>query len=169
MLATNHPLSHSAQSPLIQLNNINLSFNGSPILQGINLNLNKGEIVTVIGPNGAGKSSLVSIIVGLQTPTSGDIQRKAKLRIGYMPQKLTIDPQLPLTTQRFLSLCGKKSALKAAVQRLDIECLLQTPVQKLSGGEMQRVLLARALMSKPEILVLDEPAQGVDVAGQAEL
>lgn len=169
MLATNHPLSHSAQSPLIQLNNINLSFNDNPILQGINLNLNKGEIVTVIGPNGAGKSSLVSIIVGLQAPTSGDIQRKAKLRIGYMPQKLTIDPQLPLTTQRFLSLCGKSAALKAAVQRLDIECLLQTPVQKLSGGEMQRVLLARALMSKPELLVLDEPAQGVDVAGQAEL
>lgn len=156
-------------SPLIQLKDINLSFNDNVVLQSINLNLNKGEIVTVIGPNGAGKSSLVSIVVGLQAPTSGEIERKPKLRIGYMPQKITIDPQLPLNTQRFLSLCGNTAALKTAVQRLDIECLLKTPVQKLSGGEMQRVLLARALMNKPELLVLDEPAQGVDVAGQAEL
>lgn len=125
--------------------------------------------MTIIGPNGAGKSSLVKTAAGLIEPQQGTIIRKPKLRVGYMPQKIKINPQLPLTTGRFLSLCGKKSALNTAVKRLDIECLLDTPVQNLSGGEMQRVLLARALLQRPELLILDEPAQGVDISGQAEL
>lgn len=156
-------------TPLIRLSDVSLSFNNNSVLNNINLSLNASEIITVIGPNGAGKSSLVNLVTGLQAPTQGTIVRKKHLRIGYMPQKLTIDPQLPLSTQRFLSLCGKPDQLDRAIQRLNIECLLATPVQKLSGGEMQRVLLARALMRNPELLVLDEPAQGVDVSGQAEL
>ena len=155
--------------PLIKLSDVSLSFNNNSVLNNINLSLKASEIITVIGPNGAGKSSLVNLVTGLQAPTQGTIMRKRHLRIGYMPQKLTIDPQLPLNTQRFLSLCGKPDHLERAIQRLNIECLLNTPVQKLSGGEMQRVLLARALMRNPELLVLDEPAQGVDVSGQAEL
>ncbi len=154
---------------LVQLDRVNLSFNDNKVLSDINLNLHANEIVTVIGPNGAGKSSLVSLIIGLQSPSQGSITRKKNLRIGYMPQKLAIDPQLPLSTRRFLSLCGNSSRLQHAIKRLSIECLLNTPVQKLSGGEMQRVLLARAIMQNPELLVLDEPAQGVDVTGQAEL
>lgn len=172
MPATPSPQNFSSSpqnAPLLQMKGIALHFDGHAVLENINLNLNEGEIVTVIGPNGAGKSSLVSLVVGLQNPSAGSITRQAKLRIGYMPQKLTINPQLPLSTQRFLSLCGNNTTLKAAVARLSIECLLKTPVQKLSGGEMQRVLLARALMKNPQLLVLDEPAQGVDVAGQAEL
>lgn len=164
-----HILAPNTQSQLVHVAHASLSFNGNHVLQNISFGLQAGEIVTVIGPNGAGKSSLVKIVVGLQTPTSGQVTRKTKLRIGYMPQKLVIDPQLPLTTQRFLSLCGSKTALHKAVERLNISCLLKTPVQKLSGGELQRVLLARALMKTPELLVLDEPAQGVDVVGQAAL
>ncbi len=159
----------SPPTPLVQLDHVNLSFNGNNVLRDIHLKLHANEIVTVIGPNGAGKSSLVSLIIGLQSPSQGSITRKKNLRIGYMPQKLAIDPQLPLSTRRFLSLCGNQSALEHAIARLGIECLLKTPVQKLSGGEMQRVLLARAIMQNPELLVLDEPAQGVDVTGQAEL
>ncbi|MDZ7924861.1 MAG: zinc ABC transporter ATP-binding protein ZnuC [Marinagarivorans sp.] len=161
--------SSAAELPLIEIKEAYLDFAGNRVLNNINLTLNPNEIVTVIGPNGAGKSSLVKLAVGLQTPSQGSVKRKTKLRIGYMPQKLIIDQQLPLNTQRFLSLCGNKAALENAVARLDIHCLLKTPIQKLSGGEMQRVLLARALMGKPELLVLDEPAQGVDVIGQAEL
>lgn len=155
--------------PLVKLSNVSLSFNGNSVLNNINLSLKPNEIITIIGPNGAGKSSLVNLVTGLQLATCGTIARKKNLRIGYMPQKLTINPQLPLSTRRFLSLCGKGNRLEQSIKRLGIECLLDTAVQKLSGGEMQRVLLARALMRNPELLVLDEPAQGVDVSGQAEL
>jgi zinc transport system ATP-binding protein len=166
MLAAKSP---SKIPSLIELNNVCLNLNGNSVLQNISFKLNANEIVTVIGPNGAGKSSLINVVVGLQAPSIGSVLRRPQLRIGYMPQKLSIDKQLPLTTQRFLSLCGTRAALLSAVVRLDIACLLKTPVQNLSGGETQRVLLARALMQNPELLVLDEPAQGVDVAGQAEL
>lgn len=162
------PVTHSAKQ-LVSLNDVSVRFGEVAALENISLKLNAGEIITAIGPNGAGKSTLIKLIVGLEQPTSGKVTRAKPLRIGYMPQKLHINPQLPLTTERFLLLSGPRSKLSDAVARLDIDCLLKTPVQKLSGGELQRVLLARALMKEPELLVLDEPAQGVDVTGQAEL
>ena len=127
-------------------------------------------MLTVIGPNGAGKSTLIRILLGLEKPDSGKVQRKPKLRIGYVPQKISIDSLMPLTVERFVELSGeRKSNAMSALEEVGVIHLAQQPIQQLSGGEFQRVLLARALLHKPELLILDEPAQGVDVLGQAEL
>ena len=160
-----------ALNRLIDARNVQLSFGERDILNGVNLVIDQGEIVTLIGPNGAGKTSLVKVVLGLLKPTRGELSRRKNLRIGYMPQKLHIEPSLPLTVKRFLSLAAsvREPELLDALARVGIERLLHNPIQQLSGGETQRVLLARAILRKPELLVLDEPVQGVDVAGQAEL
>jgi zinc transport system ATP-binding protein len=160
-----------APNRLIDARGIQLSFGERDILKGVDLVIDQGEIVTLIGPNGAGKTSLVKVVLGLLKPTCGELARQKKLRIGYMPQKLHIEPSLPLTVKRFLSLAAsvREPELLDALTRVGIERLLHNPIQLLSGGETQRVLLARAILRKPELLVLDEPVQGVDVAGQAEL
>lgn len=156
---------------LVDAKSIKLSFAERDILNGVDLVIDRGEIVTLIGPNGAGKTSLVKIVLGLLKPSSGELERRHNLRIGYMPQKLHIEPSLPLTVKRFLALAAKASEheLQDALARVGIQHLLHNPIQQLSGGETQRVLLARAILRKPELLVLDEPVQGVDIAGQAEL
>jgi zinc transport system ATP-binding protein len=155
---------------LIQTRGLSLQLGERTILQNINLIIKPGEIVTLIGPNGAGKTSLVRSVLGLIKPTSGDIFRDSELIIGYMPQKLHIEPSLPLTVTRFLALTGSKaSEIEQALATVSISHLSKSPIQRLSGGETQRVLLARALLRKPNLLILDEPAQGVDVLGQAEL
>lgn len=156
---------------LVQLENVSLSLNQRPILKQVNLALKKGEILSVIGPNGAGKTSLVKVLVGLVPPTTGKVIRNPALRIGYMPQRLQIDPLFPLAVQRFLEI-GNSDNLKIlpnVVAELGIAQALKTPLHALSGGELQRVLLARALLRQPELLVLDEPAQGVDLIGQSDL
>jgi len=159
-----------ATVPLVQAQGIGISLSGREILQQVDFALHAGEIMTLIGPNGAGKTTLVRIVLGLLKPDNGSIHNKAQ-RIGYMPQRLSLSPNMPLTVQRFLALARKASTLgiEQAAQELSIEHLLQRPMQHLSGGEHQRVLLARALLAKPDLLVLDEPVQGVDVTGQAEL
>ncbi len=155
---------------LISGTNLGLKFGDRTILSEVSLNLKKGEIVTLIGPNGAGKTSLVRVVLGLQKPSSGQLVRKDKLRIGYMPQKLHIEASLPLTVQRFLRLASKdKRAIEESLVLTGIPQLIHSPMQSLSGGETQRVLLARALLRNPDLLVLDEPVQGVDVAGQSAL
>ena len=147
-----------------------MTFQNRDVLTGINLQVNPGEIVTLIGPNGAGKTTLVRITLGLQAPSSGQRLVKKGLRIGYMPQKLHIDDTMPLTVNRFLKLTGcRLTAVNDALSRTGVAHVLQSPLQSLSGGELQRVLLARALLHKPHLLVLDEPVQGVDVTGQKEL
>ena len=153
--------------PLLQLDRVSVSRSGRTILDAVSLTLDRDEIVTVIGPNGAGKSTLVNVALGLIAPTQGVVQRRAGLRVGYMPQRLQVDPALPLSTLRFLLLGGAdRSAVAAALAEVDMAGMEAQPLQALSGGEMQRVLLARALMRQPDILVLDEPVQGVDLAGQ---
>ncbi len=157
-------------SPLMALVNVNKSFSGSHVLQNVSLALNQGEITTLIGPNGAGKSTLVRIILGLLKPDSGSVMPGANLNIGYMPQKLHVDPTLPISTCRFLQLANAShDACHHALESVGIANLAATPIQKLSGGEMQRALLARAILRKPNLLVLDEPVQGVDVNGQNAL
>ena len=156
--------------PLIRLEGIQISFQQRAILTGIDLEVEPGEIVTLIGPNGAGKTTLVRIVLGLQKPDSGQRQVKKGLRIGYMPQKLHVDNSMPLVVKRFLSLTGShEPEIINALKQTGVSHVLDCPVQSLSGGELQRVLLARALLNKPHLLVLDEPVQGVDVNGQREL
>lgn len=155
---------------LISLSGVSVIRDGRKILDNISLSLQRDEIITIIGPNGAGKSTLLKLALGLISPTSGSVRRTNALRIGYMPQQLHIDANLPLSTLRFLQLGGAKTpAIQTALTEVGAMGLEKSAVQSLSGGEMQRVLLARALLRNPHLLVLDEPVQGVDVGGQTEM
>lgn len=156
--------------PLLSLDQIHFKRQGRQLLDNISLAIQPGEIITLIGPNGAGKTTLVNIVLGLLKPDSGHIFRAPSLRFGYMPQKLSVDQTFPLTALRFLQLAVKDQATcEQAMQRTGISQGAATPIQALSGGELQRLLLARAILRKPDILVLDEPVQGVDVTGQEEI
>lgn len=156
---------------LVRAHGLGLTLGGHEVLDDVSLTLDAGRITTLIGPNGAGKSTLARLILGLATPDRGRIERRPGLRIGYMPQHLHLDESLPLTVDRFLWLgaTGSAAGRRAALARTGVEHLHRRPVRLLSGGETQRVLLARALLRRPQLLVLDEPAQGVDVAGQDAL
>ncbi len=155
---------------LIKARGLVVTREGRQILQRADLTLHAGKIATLIGPNGAGKTTLVRAVLGLIQIDAGEISKAPDLRIGYMPQKLHIDPSLPLTVARFLALGGKPRVdLADTVMLTGLDKLMNLPLQSLSGGETQRVLLARALLRDPQLLVLDEPVQGVDVTGQAAL
>ena len=157
--------------PLLTAEDIGLTIRGNPILHNVNLRVAAGEIVALIGPNGAGKSTLVRVLLGLLRPDSGRVWSRPGLRVGYMPQRLALDNTLPLSVQRFVTL--GTPAVRARVQAVLAEVgaahVLDSPVQAVSGGELQRVMLARALLREPDLLVLDEPIQGVDLNGQYEL
>lgn len=153
---------------LISLEQVSLRLNDKTILHDISLELQAGKVLTLIGPNGAGKSTLINIILGFLKADSGKVWLKPNLRIGYVPQKISINPLIPLSVKRFVELAGSGDAL-AILNEVGIKHLATQTIEQLSGGEFQRVLLARALLRKPELLVLDEPAQGVDMIGQAEL
>ena len=156
---------------LVEISDIHLAFDGDQVLTGIDLSVHERELVTLIGPNGAGKTSTIRIILGLMEPDSGKVWRRAGLRVGYVPQTLTVDPVLPLTVRRFLSLglSVAKGRRREIMEEVGVPHLLDRPIQNVSGGELRRVLLARALLRDPDLLVLDEPVQGVDIAGQAAL
>jgi zinc transport system ATP-binding protein len=156
--------------PLVRLDGVSVALGGTRVLDGVSLAVEPGEIVTLIGPNGAGKSTLLRVALGLLKPTAGQVARRPGVRIGYVPQRLVIDNLMPLTVRRFLALAVRSgTAIEPALGEVGVPLLGDQPVQALSGGEWQRVLLARALLREPDLLVLDEPVQGVDVAGQAEL
>jgi len=156
---------------LIRASGIAVSFGDRQVLQNVNMEIERGRIVTLIGPNGAGKTTLVRVILGMLQPDSGEIWKQPGLTIGYMPQRLHIEPTLPITVLRFLQLTGvrERSLIADLLETLQIKHLAEQQIRKISGGELQRVLLARALLRRPSLLILDEPAQGVDVSGQAEL
>lgn len=157
---------------LLMLDNIGLVRDERAILSRIQLTVARGEIVTLIGPNGSGKSSLVKIAVGLLRPNSGTRQLLSNINIGYMPQALKLDKSLPLSVQHFLQLTAHRPKIPqivTALAEVGVERLVKSSVHSLSGGEWQRVLLARALLQQPDLLVLDEPMQGVDLTGQEEL
>ncbi|HHW77495.1 MAG TPA: zinc ABC transporter ATP-binding protein ZnuC [Xanthomonadaceae bacterium] len=157
--------------PLLTVENVNFAIRGNPILLDVDLRVTAGEIVALIGPNGAGKSTLVRIVLGLLHPDSGQVRLKPELRVGYMPQRLTVADTLPLTVQRFVTLGtpAPRERVRTALTEVGAAHVLDAPVQAISGGELQRVLLARALLREPDLLVLDEPIQGVDLNGQYEL
>ena len=156
---------------LIEAKSIGINFSGRVILRDISLTVNEGQVVSLIGPNGAGKTTLVRILLGLLPADSGAINRRAHLKVGYMPQRIALQQHLPISVSRFLALSRRStsSAIAELLQLLNIEHLKTQQLSSVSGGELQRVLLARALLGNPQLLILDEPAQGVDVAGQAEL
>ncbi|MGH8494449.1 MAG: zinc ABC transporter ATP-binding protein ZnuC [Moraxellaceae bacterium] len=157
---------------LLQLSGIRLARDGRTVLDGVNVSLEPGKILTLIGPNGAGKTCLVRIALGLLRPDAGQRIVQPGLRVGYMPQKLGLNESLPLDVQRFLALAAPGlsfATLAGALDEVGASHVMKTPVARLSGGELQRVLLARALLRQPDLLVLDEPAQGVDITGQEEL
>lgn len=156
---------------LAQAQDVEVRFGGSAVLERVSLTVRRGEIVTLIGPNGSGKSTLVRTLLGLIKPDRGRVFTHPGIRIGYMPQRLQVDPVLPLSVRRFLTL-GVRATLpqvQAALEEVGAAHVVDRPIQDVSGGELQRVLLARALLREPDLLVLDEPVQGVDVNGQHEL
>jgi zinc transport system ATP-binding protein len=157
--------------PLLRLTDIHLRIGRSEILSHVDLAVAPGEIVTLIGPNGAGKTTLVRVALGLLRPDRGTVERRPGLSIGYMPQRFQLDETLPLTARRFLSLARGATTVEIgrAAEETGIAHLLEHPLGTLSGGEMQRTLLARALLRQPALLVLDEPVRSVDVSGQLEL
>ncbi|MDW6093465.1 zinc ABC transporter ATP-binding protein ZnuC [Vibrio rhizosphaerae] len=158
-------------STLIELQDVCVAFHQKNVLDHISLRVEQGKITTLIGPNGAGKSTLVKVLLGQQTIASGKITRSPRLKIGYVPQKLRLNETLPLTVQRFLKLAGRYSRqeLNDALTLVGAAHLAHNSMHHLSGGETQRVLLARALLQRPDVLMLDEPTQGVDVQGQIDL
>ena len=154
---------------LISTDALTLRYGGHTVLRDVDFAIDRGEIVTVVGPNGSGKSSLLRALIGALKPASGKVHHAPGLAIGYVPQKLLIDATLPLTVQRFLNLPKRRDAetLRAALTRAGVPELAQRQMSDLSGGQFQRVLLARALLGTPDILILDEPTQGLDQPGAA--
>ena len=166
------PLSmEDAGEPLIRGRGICLTRAGRVILDHIDIDVSPGEIVTLIGPNGAGKTTLARVLLGLVKYDSGTIRRRADLVVGYVPQKFEPDPAIPMSVARFLAPARNTPAarIRAALAEVSAERLYDSQLYLLSGGELQRVLLARALLRDPHLLVLDEPVQGVDHMGEAEL
>ena len=165
------PDSAPLHQALLRLTAVSVRLRKRTIIESVDLEVVSGEIVTLIGPNGAGKTTLVRAALGLLAPSAGTVQRRPGLRIGYMPQNMSIDATLPLSVRRFLSLGGAAptARLRSALAEVGAETLVDRAIDQLSGGEWRRVQLARALLRQPDLLVLDEPMQGVDVGGQREL
>jgi len=156
---------------LITLNNISLSNSGKNILDDVSFKLHQGEFITLIGPNGAGKSSLIKILLGIIKQDSGEITYKGEIKFGYTPQIFTANPYIPISVKDFLTLNQKLDAtfMQQTFELTGINEFLKSPLKNLSGGELQKVLLTRALLNKPNVLILDEPAQNLDVDGQMQL
>lgn len=171
VLRIDRPVVVAPRDTLIEASHLHMELGGREILRDVSLTVRRGEVVTLIGPNGAGKSTLVRILLGLLKPVRGTVTRAPNLRIGYMPQLMTIDRDMPMTVWRFLKLSGVSAPERLAevLDEVGASYTADQAVQDLSGGEFQRVLLARALLRKPDLLVLDEPVRSVDVTGQAEL
>lgn len=161
----------SRNDPLVTLNNAGVSRAGRWLVRGVSLAVEPGEIVTLIGPNGSGKSTTAKMALGILTPDEGTAVRRQGLSFSYVPQKLAIDWTLPLAVDRFLRLTGKvsKTAADNALSATGVSHLAKAEVRTLSGGEFQRVLLARAMARRPNLLILDEPVQGVDFTGEIAL
>lgn len=160
----------SLNLPLITLEKINVRIDERDILKNVDFSLQEKEIVTLIGPNGAGKSTLIKIILGIIQPNSGKILSHKQLKLAYVPQKFNPSHSLPLRVKDLLNLEKCDKTIKAEIIRdTGITKLQDSKVQQLSGGERQRVLLARALLRQPNVLVLDEPMQGLDIQSEAEL
>ncbi|MEA3534661.1 ATP-binding cassette domain-containing protein [Rhizobium sp. CC-YZS058] len=165
------PSRSTVSAPLVSLREAGVRRGGRWLVRGVDFSVRPGEIVTLIGPNGSGKSTTAKTAIGVLAPDEGRVERRAGLTVGYVPQKLAIDWTLPLTVERLMTLTAPLSrpALREAVEATGIAHLLKAEVRHLSGGEFQRALLARAIARRPDLLVLDEPVQGVDFSGEIAL
>jgi zinc transport system ATP-binding protein len=154
---------------LISAQNISVAHAGKMVLSDVSLVVNPSEIITILGPNGSGKSTLLRAILGILPLASGHVRRQDGLRLGYVPQKLAIDRAMPMTVRRFLSLPTRVSDTQAdaALARVGMKHIVTDQMTTLSGGQFQRVMLARALLADPQILIMDEPTQGLDQQGEA--
>ena len=154
---------------LISIEDLTVTLGGHTALSNINMSIDSAEIVTIVGPNGSGKSTLLRAIIGAITPIKGIIKKADTLQIGYVPQKLHIDPTLPITVARFLRLPHQNNteSIEDALELVNISHLKSQQMIGLSGGQLQRVLLARAILNKPNLLILDEATQGLDQQGAA--
>ncbi|MEQ8587534.1 MAG: metal ABC transporter ATP-binding protein [Thalassobaculaceae bacterium] len=161
----------SAETPLVRLSGIGVRRAGRWLTRNVDLDVRPGEIVTLIGPNGSGKTTTAKVAAGVMRADEGRAETRRGLRIGYVPQKIQIDWTLPMTVRRLMTLTGRHSAaeIAAALEAVGIAHLLDAEAQSLSGGEFQRALLARALVRRPDLLILDEPVQGVDFTGEVML
>jgi zinc transport system ATP-binding protein len=162
---------NSGAKPLVSLNNAGIRRNGRWLVRGVDFSVSRGEIVTLIGPNGSGKSTSAKAAIGVLKPDEGSVERLPGLKVGYVPQKLAVDWTLPLTVRRLMTLTGPlaEKEMMAALESAGMAHMLNAEVQHLSGGEFQRALMARAIARKPDLLVLDEPVQGVDFSGEIAL
>ena len=155
---------------LVKLNNVGIQQNEKWLVKGVSLEVEKGKIVTLIGPNGSGKSTTAKIALGIYKNIEGNVEKFTN-NVGYVPQKISIDWTLPLRVKDFMVLTDdiKDELLDEALSLTGVIHLKEKNLGNLSGGEFQRVLLARAISKKPELLVLDEPVQGVDFTGEIAL
>ena len=157
--------------PLINLTQAGIYRRSRWLVRGVSFKINAGEIVTLIGPNGSGKSTTAKMALGILSPDEGKIEQRADMRIAYVPQKISIDWTLPLKVSHFMRLTAALTSneIREALAAAGVEHLISAELRGLSGGEFQRVLIARAIARKPELLVLDEPVQGVDFSGEIAL
>jgi zinc transport system ATP-binding protein len=157
---------------ILHVSDLNVKLNNNPVIEKLGFSVRKGETLAIIGPNGAGKTVLFRTLLGL-VPFSGQIVWKPKIRIGYVPQRLYIESDLPLTTAEFFALKNVHSAethrVLAAVGFIDPHEILNSKLGILSGGQLQRVLIAWALAGHPDILLFDEPTTGVDLSAEESI
>lgn len=156
-------------TPLIAAEGLSVRLDGRLVLHDVTVEVQPGEILTIVGPNGSGKSTFLRALIGAVPAAAGRVRRAPGLRIGYVPQKLAIDPSLPMTVRRFLSLPRRAPTAQVtqALSDAGLPDLGDRQMTDLSGGQFQRVLLARALINRPQILLLDEATQGLDQPGSA--
>jgi len=156
------------KSSLINFDNVGLRINDSWLVRGVDMTISTGEIITLIGPNGSGKTTTAKLTLGIHKPSEGTISRSTNIKIGYLPQKINIDPSIPMSVIRFMCLVNNipQEQIEYALEITKVNHLKNKQIRTLSGGELQRVMLARVFASKPNLIVLDEPIQGVDINGE---
>ncbi len=154
---------------LISVAGLRVDIAGKTVLRDIEFSINTGEIVTIVGPNGSGKTTLLRVLIGALRPSTGKVKRKSGISFGYVPQKLHLDTTVPMSVERFLSLphIHTRDEANKLLEQVGVSGINDRLMTDLSGGQFQRILLARALLGNPELLLLDEATRGLDQSGIA--